>query len=84
MSTAFLIGPCGGCGRVVLTARDLLDEELVDRCIHCEELLSGEDLEWAEPARVVELGYFIDGYRPESSDGERGCRGGSCGVQQKN
>lgn len=83
MSTAFLTGPCSKCEREVLTVRDLQEGELVDCCIHCEMLLSRENLRWADPSEVAALGYFIDGYREKSSEGERGCRGGSCGVQQR-
>lgn len=83
MLSAFLLGSCSSCEKVVLTARDLKDDELVDRCIHCDTLLPSEKLRWAAPSEVVSLGYFIDGYRDPEEATERGCRGGSCGVQQR-
>lgn len=83
METAFQVGPCPKCTRSVVTARDLTNDKLVDRCIHCDTLLSSAELSWASAREVVELGYFIDGYRDEVTEKERGCRGGACGVQQR-
>ena len=78
----FRIGSCPACDRLVLTARDLIDDELVDCCLHCEHPFEGEQIRWAPPKEVVELGYFIDGYEHPDLTAESGCNGGSCGVQQ--
>ena len=80
---SFRVGPCPDCDRQVLTSRDLVDDELIARCLHCEAPLDSDTIQWAAPKDVVELGYFIDGYQvPDSESKEGGCRGGACGVQQ--
>ncbi|MFU8804313.1 MAG: hypothetical protein ACNA8W_10925 [Bradymonadaceae bacterium] len=83
--TSFLVAPCPHCAKDVLTARDLDDHgELIPICMHCEASLEQEtsSARWVTPAELVALGYFVDGYVPEEEDGEKGCRGGSCGVRQ--
>ena len=79
-----MVGPCPECQKEVLTSRDLVGEEIVDRCLHCESLLPRKTLRWSSPKAVVALGYIIEGYQDEHSqdEGSRGCRGGACGVQQ--
>lgn len=81
----FRVGHCPQCQRRVLTARDLVDDALVEVCMHCSSNLSArapESLRWAEALELVELGYFVDGFETEDCDSGGGCRDGACGVRQ--
>ncbi|RAL20567.1 hypothetical protein DL240_16145 [Lujinxingia litoralis] len=81
----FRAGHCPECTQDVLAARDLVENELVEICVHCACNLSRhspETLRWVEAPDVVELGYFIDGLESESCDSNGGCRDGACGVRQ--
>ncbi len=52
----------------------------VFECADCGCSVTSDAIEWIGLDAAHELGYKIDGYHPPT--GERGCRGGSCGVQQ--
>ncbi len=79
--STFRTAPCPHCDRPVLTARDLVDEDLRDRCVHCDHLFDPEEISWAAPDEVLAMGYFIEGFDSQPSS-ERGCKGGTCGVRQ--
>jgi hypothetical protein len=65
----FAMGRCRECRREVLTYPDG-DPDSLRRCIHCDELVSGE-LRWIDVADLGPLGYEVDG-------GEGG--GGGCAT----
>ena len=86
---SFLLCRCPCCEREVLTARRLgADDALQVVCLHCEQQLDAEapDARWVGPEGLAEAGYELDadfpGVEAEEPDGERGCRGGACGVRQ--
>lgn len=79
---SFLVGPCPDCQQEVLTARELVDEQLVDVCLHCEYQFEDGVVESVSASRVAEMGYVIDGFEDDDCETHGGCRGNSCGVQQ--
>lgn len=86
MIPAFFAAPCACRPEHALTlaARALgPDGDLIWVCESCDARLDASQGRWVEPAELVDLGYFIDGYEPEARHGEPGgCRGGRCGVAQ--
>lgn len=80
MTDAFLIAPCSNCAEDVLLAYDLLEGELITRCIHCDLQIARSTASEATGAEVAALGYSVPGESAEG--GERGCRDGQCGVRQ--
>lgn len=81
-TAAFAVGFCPVCDRDVLTARQLVDDQLANVCLHCDHEFDQQDLQWWSARRVSKLGYVIDGYDDGECDTHGGCRDGSCGVQQ--
>ncbi len=85
-AVTFLVVHCPQCAREVLTARDLdADGQLVDVCLHCAARLDRQapSARWLDADALSQRGYFVDGSEAKASrHGTRGCRGGSCGVQQ--
>lgn len=79
---SFLVGPCPKCQRRVVAAKELIGDNLVDVCSHCEAPLDYDECDWAGPQEVVDLGYFIDGFQGAGCGSDGGCRDGACGVKQ--
>lgn len=79
MTRGFDVAPCPVCAREVLLTFDLIDDELVRRCLHCGTVMSAAARE-VPSSELAGLGYVLEGN--ETSHGERGCRGGQCGVRQ--
>ena len=78
MNPTFFIADCPRCARQVLLAHDLQDDALITQCVHCGQRI--DDATEVDAARLDSLGYTVEGMAKPK--GERGCRGGQCGVRQ--
>lgn len=83
---SFLVIHCRRCAKDVLSARDLDEQgQLGDFCLHCEAALDRDhpSAKWVGAGELVERGYLVEGHEsPADGDTGRGCRGGSCGIEQ--
>ena len=77
----FPVATCPACNDVRLLCWDVDSRgDLVAQCTECGAAVPRSEVNAATMDELIELGYPVDG-APVAS-GERGCRGGQCGVQQ--
>ncbi len=79
-TASFPIAPCPACDRHVLLEAAILEGDLIHICFHCGAPTDRETIEWVSEDAINRSGYITEGW--QDPHGERGCRGGACGVQQ--
>lgn len=72
-------GFCPSCDQEVLAWATQADMDVIHACLACDTPLP--ELTWRDPSAVLEMGYPVEGARDPNA--KRGCRGGACGVRQR-
>jgi hypothetical protein len=80
--TTFLMLPCTACKAEVLSAMQLIDDELVPTCVVCDAKLPvGENKgRWIDAETLSTLGYLTPTLT--TNKGKKGCSKGQCGIAQ--